>query len=197
MKRFLIYAAIAVLVASSASAQSMTKPLSLYLKGGVSLPQSDFETGFKMGYHGSAAVGLKFLQAVEAVACISYHSFSPDFPEDSDADGGRFTALLYGGEGKLNLGAPMANPFIVAGAGLARIQVTETEYGAAGNQATAPSQSMTRSYFTFGAGLEFERLFVEARYIKILDDIDMKNISTDVDEENTIVFIPVSVGLKF
>lgn len=197
MKKLLTYVVAAMMIASCAQAQNIIKPLNLYLKGGVSLPQSDFESGHKMGYQGGAAIGLRLLPALEAIGCISYHSFSPDWLDDANADGGRFSVLMYGGEGKLNLGSIAANPFILAGAGVAKLDISAIDFENDDDGTDEPSYSETKSYFTIGAGLEFERLFVEARYVKILDDIDIKNISTDKNEEGTIVFIPISVGLRF
>lgn len=198
MKKVLLTITLGILIAGSAFAQMPDKPFSFYLSGGVSMPQSDLKDNYKMGFQGAAGLGLKLIPLIEAVGRVSYHSFEPDWGDevDTEPDGGRFSALLYGVEGKVNLGQTGFTLFALAGAGGAKLDISDMEFETGGGTQTVSFESETKSYFTIGAGLEFTRLFVEARYVKILDNLDIDNIELDIDEEQTIVFIPLSVGFK-
>jgi opacity protein-like surface antigen len=196
MKKVLLFVVLGTLIAATASAQMPEKPLVFYLSGGVSMPQSDFKDFYKMGFQGSAGLGLRIIPLIEAVGRVSYHSFEPDWGDDVEVepDGGRFSVLLYGAEGKVNLGEAGFTLFALAGAGGAKLDISDIE----SDGQSVSFESETKSYFTIGAGLEFSRVFVEARYVKILDELDLKSSELfDVDEEQTTVFMPLSIGLKF
>lgn len=197
MKKLILALIAAATLAVSAAAQLPANPLSLYLQGGISSPQSDFNDSYKQGYFGGLAVGLHLLPGLEIVAVGSYHSFDPDFADRFEADGGRFTALLYGLEGKFNFGRLGLNPYVSAGAGIAKVDWSDVDFKLNTDELKRTYGGDRKSYLTVAAGLEFKSLFVQARYVKILDDIELANLSADVNEKGTIVFIPVSVGLKF
>jgi hypothetical protein len=194
---FLMAIVLMATLGSSVWSQDMTDPMTIYLHGGASVPKSDFGDNYKMAFHGGAAVGLAVLPGLEAMARISYHSFGPEGGAGYKIEGGRFTALLYGVEGKLSLGQYGSGLFVGAGVGFAKIDITESTVDMGDYVRTEDIEMDDEKYFSLAAGIEFDRLFIEARYVKILDEIVLKDLSTDIEQEGTQVFLPLSVGIRF
>jgi opacity protein-like surface antigen len=205
MRKFALTVIVLAIFAISANAQ-VSKPFSLYLGGGVTLPNSPdyFKEGYKMGFHGTGGVGLKLIPLIEVVGKVEYHSFSLDDEEflgegaeDVDISGGTLTAILYGADARLALnvpGSPM-KPFVLAGAGFASLstsslKIDDEEWG-------KPFESKTKFYFNVGAGLEIGSLFIQGRYVSISSEEPSEEAVKLGAEKKAIVSIPITLGIKF
>ncbi len=196
---FAIMAVMAVLMTTSVMAQTPAKPFNMYLGGGGSLPSGDLADGWKMGFHGTCRFGVPLASKMELTIGADFHTFALDMagirgivsiPAGFDVDGGAFTALLLGGDIKLNLGVPNTNmnPYLFGGGGMASlsisdITVTETSTGVS-NTAPGP-ESETKAFFEFGAGVEMGKIFIQGKYVSIQA------------EGESINYIPFSLGFKF
>ncbi|MBD3404171.1 outer membrane beta-barrel protein [candidate division GN15 bacterium] len=199
MKKVFLTFAFVALMAVGASAQMPSSPVSLYVGGALSLPQSpdDFSETYKTGYHGFAGVGFSFIPKLQVIGKIEYNTFSFDFDNNAIpglSGGGTQNLLMFGADGRFSLGVPAApfKPFVFAGAGLANISLSDWE-GDDLLLATSLNEAMesqTEMYFNLGAGAEFKMgpmmsFFAQARYVSVQTEGDAAS------------FIPVSVGLKF
>ena len=198
MKKTAFFIALIIGLASTASAQLPSKPFSLYIQGGASVPQEDFSDLYKLGYHGAGGLGISIFPKVEAVGRVSYHKFSPEsvaslLGVDSpiDVDGGDLTMLMYGADLKLNLGILVTNPYLLAGYGWAKFETEDVTYSASGVEHTETFDSQTDNYWILGGGIEFSRTFIEGRYITFLEDDD-----NEVQDNSKSRLITVSLGFK-
>ena len=102
MKRSLLTIALIICLISTVSAQTPKKMFNWYLQGGISIPQEDFGDMWKMGYHGTAKLGLGILPLIEPMGVVSYNFFPLDdgaFSEyDYTIDGYDVTTITYGVE---------------------------------------------------------------------------------------------------
>ncbi len=198
MKKTAFFIALIVGLASTASAQLPSKPFSLYIQGGASLPQEDFKDVYKLGYHGAGGLGISIFPKVEAVGRVSYHKHSLEsvtslLGDDSqvDVDGGDLTMLMYGANLKLNLGVLVTNPYLLAGYGWAKFDIEDMTFSASGVEHTQTFDSHTDNYWILGGGIEFSRTFIEGRYITFLEDDD-----DEVENDSKSKLITVSLGIK-
>lgn len=206
MRKLLLFIMVISLIAGSVSAQT-PKLLNWYLQGGVSMPQEDFKDVWKMGYHGGVKVGLGIFPLIEPMVNVSYNLFPLDndpFAEEGiEIEGADMNIITYGVEAKLNLGQDGMGLYVFAGGGGARVDIKEITIPGADlelfgtDEATYDPDSESMEYLTLGLGYQATSFFIEARYTKILDDVDLKNINLDADEEGTLVYIPISIGFKF
>lgn len=200
MTRTVLIIAFVAALAASAASQTPSKPFHLYLQGGASLPQEDFNSMYKYGYHGGGGIGFSILPRLELVARGSYHKYSLESgtmlvvdPSDvlpaevASFEGGDMTMIMYGAELKLNLGVMVSNPYAIAGYGQARFDREDMNYTIAGLPYTLTEEATTDNFWVLGGGLEFTRTFIEVRYHAFLDGIT---------EETTSRLITVSFGLK-
>ena len=195
MKKIILTTALLLVFSVSAMAQVPSKPFSIYINGGVSLPQSPdgFKDAYKMGFHGNAGLGFSVMPTMQLVGKLGYHYFGPDKSEmgDTDLDGGTFTVITYGVDLRISLGAPLVpiKPFGFGGIGMASMKVGDITSSVLD---TSPEISETKYYFNFGGGIEFKSgplmSFIQASYTGISVD----DISTE-----RIVMIPISLGIKF
>lgn len=194
MKKALITIAVTVLFAAAVSAQ-VTTPVSVYLGGALSMPSSaDFNTGWKMGYHGWGGVGYKLMPNLQVAGKIEYHDFFFDMVDFLGVEGGDTKVWMYGVDGRYTVPVPALplKPFFMAGTGIARLSWDEFE-GTSLITATLNDNipdPVSEVYFNFGGGLELKTipafsLFVEARYV---------SVGTEGARTN---FVPMSIGLKF
>jgi opacity protein-like surface antigen len=199
MKNTLLTIAAVLLFAVAVSAQ-VSSPVSLYVGGALSLPQSpeSFSETFKTGFHGSVGVGYKVMPSLQVVGKLEYHRFAVDFENTELAaeniSGGHNNVLMYGADARYGLSVPAfpLKPFLLGGVGFARLSATEfdgsSDLVASLNDSQAESQ--TKFYYNVGAGIELSSgplfgLFAQARYV---------SVSTDNESSS---FIPITLGLKF
>ena len=202
MKKIVITTLAALLVLSAVSVAQVSTPglpFSVYAGGALSLPNAPegFRDGWKFGYHGSLGVGFNVAPRVQMIGKVEYHKFQSDLDTfgGSSVDGGGIKSVMFGVDGRLNLGAPIVpiKPYAIGGVGIA--SVSQDEYTssdpmvASSLNSGSSSETQSKVYFNFGAGVEFTlapkaSLFVQARYV---------NIATDGASTG---FIPVTVGLK-
>lgn len=180
MKKLSLVVGILLIVAMSASAQ-MPKPFTLYADAGLTMPNGDFGDAYKAGFHVGVGMGFSIAPNFQVIPNIEYHSLGLDA---SGLDGGDMSVLMFGANSRMNLGAgPMPmKPFLLGGVGFAHgsvdaIKMLATE--------VSPDASTTDFYWNLGAGLQFNALFVQARYV---------SIATEGASTN---YIPVTVGIKF
>ena len=200
MKKFVFVLAAMFAFASLASAQ-VPNPISLHFGGAVSIPNSPkaFADSYKTGYHGWAGLGLKVMPNLQAVGKFEYHTFKLDLNSDpvfagEDISGGKNNLWMFGVDGRYSFGLPASpvKPFVLGGAGFARISQTDLE----GSSSLVASlnefkpEAQTDLYFNVGGGVELKtgplwNLFVQVRYVSI------------ATEGESSAFIPISVGVKF
>lgn len=193
MKKILALSFTLLLVAPLAFAQVPGLPFSIYAGGGLDVPSQpdSFKDQFKTGYHGMVAVGFDWMPTIQLIGKLEMHNLPGDV---STVDGTSFDVpdlqmWLFGGDLRGAFGAPgmPAKPFVLAGAGLARLD--HDEIGSIGDiEIQTPWEGDTKFYWNIGAGLEFGttvKLFAQVRYVRVL-----------TDEDDTSL-IPISVGLRF
>ncbi len=198
--RVLLPLIILIVTTSGVWSQIPSKPFNIYAGGGITIPTkpSEFNDNYNLGYHGFAGLGLFVAPMIQAVGKIGLHSSTRDFDDfvDPNADGGDFTALTFGVDARLAIGAPVVpiKPFGFAGIGMSNIKRSDIEPSV--EFVTEPpnleSITETKFYYNIGAGLEFKvgpgfTFFVQGAYIGIS--------SGDISDE-AIGLFPVSVGLK-
>jgi opacity protein-like surface antigen len=134
---------------------------------------------------------------LQVVGKVEYNRFGFDFDDGSQSfltDGGQQNTWLFGGDARMsfNLPASPIKPFAFAGAGMARISVSDFE-GTDLVLTTAINdglESVSEFYWNIGAGAEMKispmvSFFAQARYI---------NVATEGD---ALTWVPISLGLKF
>jgi|GEM_PF-798632 len=206
MKKILLTIALLLVFATAASAQT-PKMFKTYIQGGISLPQEDLGEDWNMGWQGGAKVGLGILPFIEPQAAIFYNRFGKGddmFADyDYDVEGYDFTSLTYGIEARVNFSQTGTGLFAFAGGGGARIDISEATAtnvdipGLPTSEVKWDPPSETKEYITLGIGYQAKQVFIEARYVKVLDDINLKNIDLSFDEEKTLTYIPISIGFRF
>jgi opacity protein-like surface antigen len=197
MKKSLLVLSILMVFALSASAQMPSKPFNLYAGGGLSLPMSPdgFKDGYKTGFHGYIGCGFNVMPTLQLMGKLEYHTLSADWAGytlalgvDEEADGGTYTPLMFGVDGRWSFGVPAmpARPYVLGGLGFAHLSISDIEY----EGGSMSFDSETKFYFNIGGGVDFKitpvsSLFVQARWI---------NIATEGD---ATAMIPITVGMKF
>lgn len=188
MKKVLLIAGLVLALAAGAGAQDAAKKMNFYLGAGLGLPMSDFGDAYKMGLHGTGAVGFVVAPGFSILGKVEYHTFSIDDQGASNVDGGSFNALMFGGAGRYNFqtASGKMSPFLMGGLGMANGKVSDLTIG----DTKYTFDSETKLYFEFGGGVDIAAgqamsLFIQGRYVSIQTD----DVSTS--------FIPVTVGLKF
>ncbi|HOP06968.1 MAG TPA: hypothetical protein PLF13_06720 [candidate division Zixibacteria bacterium] len=204
MKRIVLITVLALMLASAVSAGEGTKLINLYIQGGVALPQSDFKDGYKMGYQGAGKIGLAILPLLEPCAIVSYNYFPMDYdawglPDSYDVDGGEVTMLTYGLEAKLNLmSGKSSGLFALAGFGIVKVDMKEiTVSDGTSEYSSGDFDIDDMEYLTIGAGIDFGSMYLEARYMKMTDDVNFSELDEEVDEDASIIYIPISLGFRF
>ncbi len=196
MRKSALMAVIFLLIFATAGwSQLPSKPFNLYAGGGISNPTSPdaFKEGWKLGFHGSGGLGINFgvVPNFQIIGKVEFHTMPFDWDKAGlpDASGGAFQVLMFGADGKFALGVPAApmKPFVIGGAGIAKISVSDiTNAGST----VAVDADETDFYFNVGAGMEFGsgpamKFFILARYVHI------------ATEGESTAFIPVTAGIKF
>ena len=202
MKKTILTALVALLIMSAVSVAQVSTPglpFSVYAGGALSLPSSPegFRDGWKFGYHGMIGAGFNVAPRIQVIGKVEYHKFQSDLDTfgGSSVDGGGIKSIMFGVDGRLNLGAPVIpiKPYAIGGIGMASVTAEEYESTdpliASSLNSGVDTETQSKVYYNFGAGVEFTlapkaSLFVQARYV---------NIATDGSSTG---FIPVTVGLK-
>ncbi len=201
MKKFLWTLAVLMILSAVSMAQVGTpgSPVSWYAGGALSLPTSPqgFSDGWKLGMHGMLGVGKNVAPRLQLVGKLEYHKFNADLALIAPSvDGGAINTLMYGVDGRLNLGAPIVpiKPYALGGIGIANLKfneytTTDTSLATAVALLNTTVTSISKVYFNFGGGVEFAMgpktsLFVQARYVTIATD------------GGSTAFIPITLGLK-
>lgn len=202
MKKVFLLILVLAFAASSGFAQVPAKPFNIYAGAGLTMPMSpdNLKDGTKLGFHGTAKLGFNTFPKGEFVIGLDYHYLPADlgmFEDEgiTDADGGDMSVIMAGGDLKLNLGIPMTglNPFVHGGIGMAIISFSDLSWTQPGvGERLVTTDSENKFYFQIGGGLEFNKFFVDVRYINIL-----KATYDDVGDETSASIIPITVGVKF
>jgi opacity protein-like surface antigen len=185
MKKILAILTILLAFSVTATAQTPSSPIKLYATGGVSLPMSPdlFKDYYKMGFHFGGGVGYALMPNLQLIGKAEYHMFAPDV---EDIEGGDLKLSMFGGDLKFSLGLPAApiKPYLLGGAGFAKITVDAVE------GFDEESYDETKFYFNVGAGLDLVSnpafsLFIQGRYVSVM-----------TDDESTAM-VPISAGIRF
>jgi opacity protein-like surface antigen len=146
----------------------------LMLGGGLTLPQGDFKDAAKSGFHGMAAFDFGAPMVPLGIRLdASYHVNQFKAPGDPDA---AFDILALSGDLSYSFPSIGAKPYAIGG-------VTWASVKCGGNDCLSTSSTSDMG-FNVGGGVRFSSLFVEARYVSIGGDLDMK-------------FVPLTVGFHF
>lgn len=199
MKKAMLVCAVILLFAGVASAQNV-KPFDVYVGGGLGIPTGPdgFKDSWKNGINLSAGIGYNVAPMISLIGHIDYHSFPYNIPSEysGDYDGWRYSAVLFGADLGLspNLPAFPLKPFLRAGVGMAYTKISDLEVL---GETFLEGDSETRPYFSFGGGFEFPmgpamKLFVEGRMNMIMYSDAESSIS-----DETVSFMPITVGIKF
>lgn len=176
MKRlsFAITAAALAVFSATASAQS-TRPLSLGISLGASIPSGDFADIYQTGYNGTVSLGF---HSVGTPLGIRIDGMYNSFPDRSDLVVPRPDYRIIGGNANLVYALPGVGirPYLIGGAGI---------YGQKPD--ISGVETTTDFGLNGGLGASFQlsgfRTFVEARYHHIFSDA-------------TTQFIPVTFGIS-
>jgi hypothetical protein len=145
------------------------------LGAGVSMPQSDFKTGYNNGFNVTGSAGWhKWNSPIGLRLDVGYDRFGV-------RGGGSDNANIWSGLGEVTLKIPQVlavSPYLVGGGGLYRL----SSYGAAGSSETKGGWNAGGG-ITFGVGAA--KLFIESRYM---------HVSTSGDG---LKFVPVILGISF
>ena len=200
MKKWM-FVLLALTAFGSVAMAQVPNPISLHLGGAVSVPNSPqaFADAYKTGFHGWGGLGYKFMPNFQVVGKVEYHRFALDVDANpllagEDISGGHNNMFMYGLDGRFSLGLPQVpvTPYILGGAGFARMSMTDLE----GSSSLVASfneykpESVTEMYYNVGAGVELKTgpmmsLFLQVRYVSV------------ATEGESSSFIPISLGLKF
>ena len=196
-----MFVLVAVIAMSAAASAQVSSPVSLYVGGLVSIPNSpdNFSEAYKTGFHGTVGVGFNVSPKMQLVGKIELHSFAVDFDSDpllaaENISGGTNNLLMFGGDARYSLSMPASpiKPYLLGGIGLARISASDYE----GTSALVTGlndfnmEALTKFYYNIGAGVDLAStpmfgLFAQVRYVSI------------ATEDEASSFIPITLGLKF
>lgn len=133
-------------------------------------------------------MGYKVTPNVEIIVSGFYNTFALDIPDGVNATGGDFSTIEVMANLKyiLGKGASKFKPYIIGGAGMASVKVSQLD--TAGAMAT-PEVSETDFTYNLGAGAEISvsptaAIFVEGFYTSV------------ATEGETSAYVPIRAGLK-
>ncbi len=196
MKKALIALVLVLAFALSASAQMPSKPFSIYVGGGITLPHSPdmFKDGYNTGFHGLAALAINFptIQGLSVQGKVQYHILPTadgvTYGNELITDGGNRKFFMFGADGIYRLGTPggLASPFFGAGGGMANISQSDITTASG----TTSFNSETKFYWNILAGADLQL----GPSLRLFGTVTYTSISTDGD---ATTMIPITVGLKF
>jgi len=169
-----------VLLAFSGTAAAQMSPMKLYAGLGMGLPKAPdrFSDNYKTGFGAMAGVGLSVFPKLEAIPKIEYFSFNNDVDLFG---GGKISIVMFGVDGKLNLGIPTMpmKPYVLGGAGLAKFSQADLDLPTVLTQPldAVKLEDQTKLYYNIGGGVEWKFLvavsiFAQGRYVQIATDGD-------------------------
>ncbi|MGH8015473.1 MAG: hypothetical protein ACREBV_04730 [Candidatus Zixiibacteriota bacterium] len=147
--------------------QAHSRPMALYLSGGISDPTGELATGMEVGYHGAAKLGFQLEPRTEFLIGGEFHSMPTDHNRLPDVNA-NFRAIMIGFDVKINVGIPEDPivPFLVVGGGYANIDFSDTLTQISGGS-SFKADSDSQSYFELGGGFEIKRAFALIRFVNI------------------------------
>lgn len=198
MKTILIVITAILVFSFSVSAQTPSKPFSIYGYGGLTMvsgPQV-FKDYHKLGMNFGAGIGFKAIPVIEIVLKGEYHPISKDWDyiNESGISGGKIKIWAFGADARISspsLVLPI-KPFGFAGFGWAKLKQDDISIDPLIDLLPFPTgafiDEQTKPYFNVGGGIEFGsgvKMFLQAKYMYI---------KTEGDD---LKLIPVSFGVKF
>lgn len=210
MKRILLAAAAAVLVAPALQAQS---PVKISLAAGASVPQGDLADFAGMGYQAQGSVGIAFPMTPFALrADVAYSRFG--FKDDAMADftagcsdlgwscsaSGNMSVLSGGLNAIVSMPGVVVRPYLIAGGGMYRQKGTvdlsaSDSNGDPVDLGETDTEAETRPGVSGGLGLQFSLLgrgaYVEARYVNVFNKKDSEGNASHTR------YVPVMIGIQF
>jgi len=196
MKKTLIALTLVLAFALTASAQMPSKPFSIYIGGGLTLPNSPdaFKDGYTTGFHGLAALGINFptMQGLSVQGKVQFHMIPIDnattFVGEAITDGGDMKIFMFGADGVYRFGTPggIASPFAGFGVGFANSSVSDITTVSG----TTSFDSSTDFYWNILAGVDLK----VSPSLRLFGNVAYTSISTEGD---ATTMIPITVGLKF
>ena len=171
MKRVLLAAVAGLVIASAASAQSLTRPVSVGVGGGVSMADRSMGIDLNRGYHLEAMVGLSVPGLpVGLRGEAMYHHLGV-----YDADAALNITSIGGSLTYDVMPTPMVTPYLVGGGALYHLTASGADNG-----------GVSKFGVSGGAGVRFHlaqmRMFAEGRYHMIKGATNL---------------VPVSLGIMF
>ncbi len=148
-----------------------SRPLGLYVSGGISDPTGELGSGMEVGYHGVAKLGFQLEPRTEFLIGGEFHSMPTDHNRlpDVSAD---FRAIMIGFDVKINVGIPEdpIEPFLIVGGGYANIDFTDT-LTQIRKVNTFRADTDSQSYFELGGGFEIKRAFALIKFVNIFTEL--------------------------
>jgi opacity protein-like surface antigen len=180
--RRLTASAAALLTVSAATAHAQvaasTRPVSVGVFGGLTLPSGDFGDAYDSGYNVGGL--LEFTPAVSPLAFRlegTYQRFS--LKEDVRIGAADDLRVISGVANALyKFGGAVARPYVIGGLGAYNLDLAGDD-----------TDSETKLGFNVGAGLE-----IPLSGITVFGDVRYESIRTEVDPTN---LFPIRVGLRF
>ena len=173
-----------------------TRPISIGIGGGVSVPVSDYKESFKNGFNGQGFVRLN-LPGLPIAPRIDFTFQQLDL-KDVQRDVG--DPLLSGGNSQIlgglanltyGLGVGAVRPYVLAGVGVYYLRF-ETESGS-----TTSSISDTRFGVNGGAGVTFRLGAISAYLEGRIDNVWTSDDQDFRENVRSVRVIPVTFGLVF
>jgi opacity protein-like surface antigen len=170
-----------------------TRPISIGLGGGVSVPVSDYKESFKNGFNGFNLRGLPIAPRLD-------FTFQKLNIKETQLSGTGFTggkSQILSGLGNLtySLGVGPIRPYILAGLGVYNLK-TEVESESAGTEPEA-SNTQTKFGINGGAGLLLKlggiSAYIEGRIDNIFTQ-ENQNVGQNI---KSVKIVPVTFGLVF
>lgn len=196
MKKIVIAAIVVLAFALSASAQMPSKPFSIYIGGGITLPNSPtgFKDAYNTGFHGLAAlaINLPAVQGLSVQGKVQYHIIptanSATWGIETITNGGTQKYLMFGADGLYRFGTPggLASPYAGFGVGYANGSVSDIT--TASGTVSVPSNN--DFYWNILAGADLQL----GPTLRLFGTITYTSIATT---GKATTMVPITVGLKF
>ncbi|HEX2897718.1 MAG TPA: hypothetical protein VHP63_06690 [candidate division Zixibacteria bacterium] len=180
--------AVSALLSFGIVSSTHSRPLNLYLSGGISDPSGELANAMEVGYHGAAKMGIQLEPRTEFLFGGEFHSMPTDHNRLPTVSSD-FRAIMVGFDVKINVGIPEDPivPYLLVGGGYANIDFTDTlTQITSGNTFKADSDS--QSYFEIGGGFELKRAFMMVRFANIFtEQADGRFISIGIGYKLSLV----------
>ncbi len=193
--RFIAVTAIAAVSATAAQAQgtmSATRPFSIGISGGASIPTSDLSDYFNTGYNvnGHIAIGVPTLP-ISLRGDVGYNSWDAANTNSENLHSWNFTAnAVY-----TIPGAFAIHPYLIGGIGGYNLTDNQTTNTYSGQVTYSQSDNSTHFGYDLGGGISLPlagfNAFIEAKYTHINNALynGYNNVGA--------TFVPITVGIMF